>query len=106
VRAEEYIAEVLRTYAGSSNQNEKLTLSALGLTGEAGEVADHIKKALFSGHSIDNMHLLEELGDVLWYVVLAAHAIDFNLNDVMQYNVQKLRNRYPNGFDPERSINR
>ncbi len=104
--AQEYLAQVLRTYAGSSDQKEKLTLSALGLTGEAGEVADHIKKALFQGHSIDSLHLLEELGDILWYTALAAHAIDFNLNDVMEYNVQKLHKRYPNGFDPEQSINR
>lgn len=104
--AQEYLAEVLRTYVGSPDRKEKLTLAALGLTGEAGEVADHIKKALFQGHKIDSLHLLEELGDVLWYVTLAARAIDFNLNDVMEYNVQKLRKRYPNGFDSERSNNR
>ncbi len=101
-----YIAEIKRTYAGSDDPQEKLTLAALGLTGESGEVADHVKKALFQGHDIDPAHVAKELGDILWYMGLACDAIGYSLDDVMQMNVAKLRRRYPNGFDPERSVHR
>ncbi len=106
MNGEEYKAEVLRTYAGSDDPQEKLTLAALGLTGESGEVADHMKKHLFQDHPIDMAHIKKELGDILWYVVLACDAIDCSLEDIMQMNVEKLRKRYPNGFDAERSIHR
>ncbi|MBA2680539.1 MAG: nucleoside triphosphate pyrophosphohydrolase family protein [Ktedonobacteraceae bacterium] len=102
----EYREEVLRTYAGSDDPQEKLTLAALGLTGESGEVADHMKKALFQGHAIDMAHLRKELSDILWYIVLACDATGCSLEDVMQINVDKLRKRYPNGFDAERSVHR
>lgn len=101
-----YREEVLRTYAGSQEPQVKLMLAALGLTGESGEVADHMKKNLFQCHVIDMIHIQKELGDILWYVVLACDAIDCSLEDVMQMNVEKLRKRYPNGFDAERSIHR
>ena len=103
---QDYLAEVLRTYAGSNDPLDKLTLSALGLTGEAGEVADTIKKVLYQGHELDRAHLVQELGDVLWYVMLACNAVGCTLENVMQGNVAKLHARYPDGFDPLRSITR
>ena len=106
MNADEYMTEVLRTYAGQDTTTDKLTLSALGLAGESGEVADTVKKLLYQGHRLDIMHMVEELGDVLWYLVLACHALDCTLEDVMKVNVQKLHRRYPDGFDPLRSINR
>jgi len=102
----DYLAEVLRTYAGSNDPLDKLTLAALGLTGESGEVADTVKKVLYQGHELDTTHLKQELGDVLWYVMLACNAIGCTLEDVMQGNVAKLYARYPNGFDAQRSITR
>lgn len=103
---QEYLQEVLRTYAGKESTIDKLCLSALGLAGESGEVADTIKKVLYQGHHLDIMHLVEELGDILWYLVLACHALDCTLEDVMKVNTLKLQARYPDGFDPERSQNR
>ena len=103
---QEYMDEVMRTYAGSDGAIDKLTLAALGLAGEGGEVADAIKKVLYQGHHLDSMHLVEELGDVLWYLTLACNAVECTLEDVMNANVAKLHKRYPNGFDPQRSINR
>ncbi|SRR5258708_27460412 len=60
-----YVREVLRTFASAEDEDRKLCLGALGLTGEAGEVADIIKKHLFQGHVIDQAKLLDEMGDVL-----------------------------------------
>lgn len=99
-----YATEVLRTYDGTEEQ--KLCLGALGLAGETGEVADLLKKHLFQGHPLNRDTLLEELSDVLWYAVLICTALGCSLQDVMQRNVAKLRERYPDGFAVERSLAR
>jgi NTP pyrophosphatase (non-canonical NTP hydrolase) len=79
----------------------------MGLAGETGEVIDYIKKGLFHGHELDRQKIIDELGDVLWYVSAIATACDdISLNDVLWRNVEKLRARYPDGFSEERSINR
>lgn len=83
-----------------------ITNAALGLSGEAGECADMIKKARYHGHPLEVTDLILELGDVLWYVAAAATAIGFPLEEVARRNIEKLQKRYPDGFDPERSIHR
>lgn len=83
-----------------------LTWNALGIAGEAGEVADLIKKHVGHGHELDRAKLTKELGDVLWYVAALAHDIGVDLSTVARENVEKLKTRYPDGFSQERSINR
>lgn len=80
--------------------------AALGLAGEAGEVADEIKKSSFQGHPWDPVRIIEELGDVLWYVTLMADIFGVKLEKVMELNIEKLKKRYPDGFSPEASVNR
>jgi NTP pyrophosphatase (non-canonical NTP hydrolase) len=106
MRGRDYLAEVLRTYAGEDTQKEKLILGALGLAGESGEVVDLIKKWSFAGHDLDADDLLNEMGDVLWYIALMCSAFGWTLEDVIAANVAKLRRRYPDGFDVARSVNR
>ena len=84
----------------------ELLNGALGLTGEAGEVADSIKKTIFHGHGLDLDGLVKELGDVCWYLALLCHAIDVPLEEVMTRNIEKLKKRYPEGFSESASINR
>lgn len=83
-----------------------LTNGVLGLCGESGECADIVKKSVFQGHKLDREHLAKELGDVAWYLAVTAFAIGYDLESVLQMNVDKLRKRYPDGFDAERSQNR
>ncbi|MCB6990620.1 nucleoside triphosphate pyrophosphohydrolase family protein [bacterium 210820-DFI.6.38] len=71
----------------------------LGLTGEAGEVADLVKKGIFHEKGINIDHLKKELGDVLWYIAMICYSLGISLDDVMQTNVDKLIARYPDGFD-------
>ena len=80
--------------------------AALGLAGESGEVADMIKKVSFQGHQLDERHLAEEIGDILWYCALAATGLGIDLDDIAQGNVDKLMKRYPQGIDQERTIHR
>lgn len=74
----------------------KVIYPALGLTSEAGEVSDKIKKWLRDGQS-DKEEIAKELGDVLWYVAILAEDLGFTLSDVAMLNLEKLRNRKKRG---------
>ncbi len=74
--------------------------------GEAGEVVDTVKKVLYHSHELDTFSLRKEIGDLLWYTVLLCETVGLTLDDVMQANVEKLRKRYPDGFDKEKSRSR
>lgn len=81
----------------------------MGLSGESGECLDILKKHLYQGHDLDKRHLIEELGDVLWYLTLAADALHVSLDEIMHQNINKLRTRYPEnrgGFTFENSRER
>jgi len=84
----------------------KILNGVIGLAGEAGECADIVKKFLFQGHDLDRNKLIDEIGDVLWYCCEAAAGLGVTLEEIGQHNIEKLRRRYPDGFDPERSVNR
>lgn len=104
--ANAYQREALRTASGMNNQYPMWLNGVLGLTGESGECADMVKKYLFQGHDLDKEHLAKELGDVAWYVAVTAHAIGYTLEDVLRMNMNKLKARYPEGFDPDKSLHR
>jgi NTP pyrophosphatase (non-canonical NTP hydrolase) len=80
-----------------------LAWNALGLAGEAGEVADTIKKAVFHRHALDRDELIKELGDVLWYVAALCSKLDVPLSEVMERNIEKLKKRYPEGYSSDAS---
>ena len=101
----EYQRQTLRT-AGNMNPLDMLLNGVLGLAGESGECVDMVKKHLFQNHPLDKKHMAKELGDVAWYLAVTAYAIDYPLDDVLRMNIEKLKERYPDGFDPERSRNR
>ena len=111
---DDYQDKAMRTASGMDYRKYKKTDVAtgllinglMGLNGEAGECIDILKKHLFQEHKLDKEHLAEELGDVMWYVAVSAEALGYKLSDIVKMNVVKLINRYPDGFDPERSIHR
>lgn len=101
----EFQKHALRT-AGTMNMMDMLINGVMGLAGESGECVDLVKKLLFQGHELVKERLAKELGDVAWYLAVTAHAIDYPLDKILQMNIDKLMERYPDGFDPERSRNR
>lgn len=103
---DEYQQLAARTLGRDRTHEQQLANAALGLTGEAGEVAEVIKKHLFHATPLDQDALVKELGDCLWYVAAFATVLDLSLDDIAQRNIDKLRRRYPDGFDTERSRNR
>ena len=103
--AHDYQIAALRT-ANSFDEDDLVLNGALGLSGETGEVADHIKKFRFQGHDLDKEYLAKELGDVCWYIAILAKGIGYDLATIMEMNIDKLKKRYPNGFEVSRSLNR
>lgn len=95
----DYAREAARTSeAPGLDESQRLLVQTLGLCGEAGEVADLVKKDAWHGKPLDNARLADELGDVLWYVADIARARGLSLDDIAHGNLVKLRRRYPDGF--------
>ena len=80
--------------------------ACLGLSGEVGEFNDMIKKWIFHEKDLDEEHLKKELGDIMWYIAMMCHAFRWNLDEIMEMNINKLKARYPEGFDTDRANNR
>ncbi len=106
MQTEHFTKDVIRTVNKTLERNEHIANAALGLTGEAGEVAEVIKKALYQGHLLNKDKVAEELGDVMFYVAYMADCIGFTLEQIMSLNVMKRRSRYPDGFSVQKSVNR
>ena len=88
-------------------ERDSLLNAVMGLSGEAGEILEHVKKGLFQGHSIDKGKLVEELGDVVWYVDYLRAVLSVEWAGVLEGNVKKLEKRYPERvFVAVRSVDR
>lgn len=102
----DYQALAARTLGRDRTYEQQLANAALGLTGEAGETAEIIKKHLFHATPLDRDAMVKELGDCLWYIAAFATVLDIPMDQIAERNIEKLRRRYPDGFDTQRSINR
>ena len=80
--------------------------ACLGLSGEVGEFNDMIKKWIFHEKPLDIDHAKKEAGDICWYLAMLCESFGWNLDEIMQMNVDKLKVRYPEGFDIERANHR
>lgn len=81
-------------------------MACLGLSGEIGEFNDMMKKVIFHEADYDEEHAKKELGDICWYVAMMCESFGWTLDDILQMNVDKLKQRYPDGFDVKRANNR
>lgn len=102
----DYQEQAMRTCSISHDKRDDMLRHAVfGLTSEAGEVAGILQK-VYQGHEFDVEHFKKELGDCLWMIAEACSALDFHMEDVATTNIEKLKARFPDGFDPERSMHR
>lgn len=107
MKINEYQTLAIRTINPKLSKTEILSNGVMGLCGESGEVIDIVKKHLFQDHPLDREKLINELGDVAWYIAETAYALDIDLETVLSRNIEKLEKRYPGGkFDSERSMHR
>ncbi|CCW08022.1 nucleoside triphosphate pyrophosphohydrolase family protein [Bacillus sp. GeD10] len=111
---DQYQEAALRTWNTNQDFGGRVLNAALGVSGESGEVADIVKKAIFHGHGFDPAHcpgeeegnthkIALELGDILYYISIMSHEMGYTLEDIAQMNIAKLAKRYPNGFSREAS---
>lgn len=99
----QYLAR--RTCRITDDPKAMLMHGVLGLNSEAGEVAGIFQKE-YQGHEVNKEHLVKELGDCLWMIAEILTAIDVSMGQCMATNIQKLEKRYPEGFDPDKSLHR
>ena len=105
-RLDIYQMEAMRTCSFQYGEQDKMMRHAVfGLCSESGEVAGILQK-VFQGHEFDKEHFKKELGDFLWMIAEACTSVGATLSEIASMNIQKLRERYPDGFDPEKSRNR
>lgn len=92
---------------GDPNENTiDLLHAAIGVSTEAGELLDMVKKHLFYGKPIDTVNLQEECGDVLWYIAIICRGYGISLETLMQMNIDKLKKRFPAKFEETQAIHR
>ena len=106
MQGNEYQKLAMTTLNPALSKQDVLINGVMGLCGESGEAIDLVKKHLHQGHPLDREKLIKELGDIAWYLAETAYALDVTLDDVLEQNIAKLRARYPEGFDTDRSIHR
>lgn len=102
----EYQKLAMTTLNPALSKKDVLINGVMGLCGESGEAIDIVKKHLAQGHALDREKLIKELGDVAWYLAETAYALDIDLEKVLSLNIEKLKKRFPEGFDTARSLER
>lgn len=106
----EYQEQAARTLVNHPPELSSLDLmllwNAIGVAGEAGEIAELAKKQIFHGHGLDREKWIKEIGDVLWYLAACCTKLDLTLEQCMEHNIEKLKARYPQGWDANRSTYR
>jgi NTP pyrophosphatase (non-canonical NTP hydrolase) len=106
MKIHEYQKAVRRTINNDLSVKDQILNFSLGLSGEVGEVIDLIKKEFFQGHKRNNDKLKDEIGDVFWYLTNLCNELGYDIETVLDMNIEKLNKRYPNGFKKEDSENR
>jgi len=110
-----YVEGVLKTESNnfeaiadraSQKRNVRLLHSAMGLSTEANELVDQMKKVIFYGKELDVTNFIEEVGDALWYLAVACDELGVSFEEVMELNINKLKARYGNKFTEDAALNR
>ena len=94
-----------RTINTDLTENQKIQHALYGLSSETGEISGIFQKNL-QGHVIKRDELKEEIGDLLWFISEICFLFGFDMGEIAQGNIDKLKKRYPDGFDEDRSVNR
>lgn len=101
----EYQALAARTINKDLSTGEVALHALFGMASEIGELHGIYQKH-YQNHKMENEHKMKECGDILWMIAEYCTAHGWNLEDVMQMNIDKLKARYPEGFDTEKSLHR
>jgi NTP pyrophosphatase (non-canonical NTP hydrolase) len=103
VTLDEYQRATARTTNAGLSDHERLVDAAAGLAEEAGEVLGLVRKHVYMGHPMDRGRVTRELGDALWCLAGVATSLGMTLDAIAVANLEKLRQRYPDGYSDEAS---
>lgn len=104
---DKYTLDAMRTNADCvSSIDNNLLKGILGLAGESGELIDYVKKVMFHDRPFDKEKIINEVGDVCWYLSLITKTLNVSLKEILDRNICKLKKRYPDGFSIEGDRNR
>lgn len=101
----EYQKLAARTINNELTSEEQEFHALFGMVGEIGEIHSVYQK-MFQGHSLEPAHLQKELGDLMWFIAEYCTSYGWNLEDVARMNIDKLKARYPDGFEVDKSLHR
>ncbi|HEY9886099.1 MAG TPA: nucleoside triphosphate pyrophosphohydrolase family protein [Vampirovibrionales bacterium] len=112
--SKQYIQDAIKTESNNfdeiknrfTEENIRLLHSAIGVSTEAGELLDALKKHLYYGKPLDKVNLEEEMGDLFWYLAIMANALDVDFAEIMDRNIAKLKARYGEKFDNQKATKR
>ena len=115
MNSKEYIEQAKRTESVNFSDIAKrlntpkmmrLLHGAMGVSTEAGELLDAIKKHVYYGKPLDEVNIFEEIGDLFWYLAILSDELGFDFEKIMAKNIDKLQARYKDKFSEESAINR
>lgn len=115
MNTQEYVKLAIKTESTDFNsmnsrlENDgvkRLLHAGIGLSTEAGEFLDALKKHIFYGKELDRVNLAEEMGDLFWYLAIVSDELGVEMSDVMERNIEKLKARYGEKFSEEKAENR
>lgn len=112
MNAKEYIERALQTerkeydFPATGDLSPRTEHAILGIGSEAGELLDQMKKVKIYGKKLDGINLIEEAGDLMWYLALLADDQGVTFEEIWEKNVEKLRARYPEKYSHDKAFNR
>jgi NTP pyrophosphatase (non-canonical NTP hydrolase) len=101
-----YAEFVARNFIRRNTGQDGLMHAAAGIAGEAGELLDAVKKNWVYGKPLDFDNIIEELGDLEWYMQAMRSLLDIDRDTILQANIAKLGKRYPQGYTDAEAIER
>lgn len=105
MRLEEYQLLAARTINNENTTQQQEKHAMFGMVSEIGEL-NGIYQKVYQGHEMDYNHAISELGDLLWFIAEYCTSLNVSLDYVCQQNINKLKKRYPEGFDADHSLHR
>ena len=107
MKPKEYIKNALRTESTKSKGRKKRIQHALmGLTTETGEFTDNFKKHIFYSQKLDEVNMIEEIGDLMWYLAILCDELGISFEEVWDKNIRKLKARFPDKYSHKKVAKR